>query len=266
MISFRNTAKKVPFIRALYRGFRYLTGYGGFIRDFLAFRRQSERLGTRFPLAWGERNPCLLDRTGTTTYDRHYILHLAWAARVLAEIRPTVHVDISSQLQFCTMISAFVPIRFYDYRPADLPLDGLTSEAADLMALPFGDGSMLSLSCMHVVEHIGLGRYGDPIDPDGDLKAISELIRVLAPGGDLLFAVPIGCAKIVFNAHRIFSYDQILDYFSGLELREFALVPEHAETGGLIRNASREQADQESYGCGCFWFRKPVGVDAIASK
>jgi hypothetical protein len=109
---------------------------------------------------------------------------------------------------------------------------------------------------MHVVEHIGLGRYGDPLDPDGDLKAISELKRVMAVGGSLLFVAPIGKSRIMFNAHRIYSYDQIMSYFSDLEAKEFTLIPDDPQDGGLINNATKEMADAQRYGCGCFWFRK----------
>jgi len=154
------------------------------------------------------------------------------------------------------MLSAFVPVKFYDYRRADLRLSNLSSESADLMALPFADSSVDSLSCMHVVEHIGLGRYGDSLDPDGDLKAISELKRVVAPKGTLLFVVPIGKPKVMFNAHRIYSYEQVTTYFSGLELKEFALIPDDPGEGGLIYDATKEQADKQTYGCGCFWLRK----------
>jgi hypothetical protein len=107
---------------------------------------------------------------------------------------------------------------------------------------------------MHVIEHVGLGRYGDPLDPEGDLKAIVELKRVLAFGGTLLFVVPVGKPKIMFNAHRIYSYRQIRKYFDDLELKDFTLVPESPENGGLIYNASEEMADAQIYGCGCFYF------------
>jgi len=87
------------------------------------------------------------------------------------------------------------------------------------------------------------------------LKAIRELKRVLAPGGSLLFVVPIGGkAKIMFNAHRIYSYEMIKDYFSDLQLKEFALIPE--KDGPMILNASLERVAKEVYGCGCFWFTK----------
>lgn len=197
------------------------------------------------------------DRTAETGFDRHYVYHAAWAARILAATRPAEHTDIASTLNFCSMVSAFVPVRFYDYRPAALELDGLTSGRADLTALPFADGSIESLSCMHVVEHVGLGRYGDPLDYDGDLKAMAELRRTLARGGQLLFVVPIGAPRICFNAHRVYAYRQIAGIFADLTLREFALVPDSPDTGHLIRHAPESLADAQRYGCGCFWFTKP---------
>jgi SAM-dependent methyltransferase len=153
-------------------------------------------------------------------------------------------------------VSAFVPVQFYDYRPAQLTLSNLKTDFADLMCLPFPDASVASISCMHTVEHVGLGRYGDPLDYDGDLKAIKELKRVTAVGGSLLFVVPVGEPKIVFNAHRIYSYEQIMDYFGDMELVEYTLVPDNALEKGIIVNATRQQTSEQQYGCGCFWFRK----------
>jgi hypothetical protein len=228
-----------------------------FREEFLRFEKLfSAASPKRFELRWEDRYPCLEDKTSTTDFDRHYVYHTGWAARVLARTRPQVHVDISSYLYFSTIVSAFIPVRFYDYRPAQVQLSDLTTEPVDLMALPFDDGSVHSLSCMHVVEHIGLGRYGDPLDPEGDLKAMAELKRVLAIDGMLLFVVPIGKPVIMFNAHRIYSYDQIITGFKDLELKEFALIPDDSQRGGLMYGATREMADEQNYGCGCFLFTR----------
>ncbi|MHC1697480.1 MAG: DUF268 domain-containing protein [Geobacteraceae bacterium] len=252
---FKLLSKKIPGAIQCYSIMMRIYSSVHFLIDYLRFRTMVVEDG-RFSLRWGDRYPCLCDKTSMTGFDRHYIYHPAWAARVLALTRPESHVDISSSLHFCTLVSAFVPVHFFDYRPAAISINGLESGQADICALPFADRSIPSLSCMHVVEHVGLGRYGDRLDPEGDLKAMSELKRVLAPGGDLLIVVPVGKPRIQFNAHRIYSYNQMRESFPGFELREFALIPDEQANGGLIRNADPKMADQQSYGCGCFWFRR----------
>ncbi len=207
----------------------------------------------RLPLHWKDNYPCLDDNTSNTNFDAHYIYHPAWAARILRDLKPNKHIDISSTLHFCSILSAFIPVEFYDYRPANLKLDNLYTGKADLTNLHFADNSIESLSCMHTVEHIGLGRYGDPIDPEGDLKAINELRRVCAIGGSLLFVVPVGKPKIQFNAHRIYDPQMIIHYFDGFKLQNFSLIKDDAS---FINSASFEIAQNQGYGCGCFWFVK----------
>jgi SAM-dependent methyltransferase len=227
-----------------------------FKEDFELFNSQSKNDKLRFVLSWDEIWPFHYDKTEKTDFDTHYVYHTAWAARKVKEINPDFHIDISSSLYFSSIVSAFVPVKFYDYRPARIILSDLYSGSADLNSLPFEDNSIYSLSCMHTIEHIGLGRYGDKIDFDGDIKAIKELKRVLAIGGSLLFVVPIGKSRIQFNAHRIYSYKQILELFSELNLLEYTLIPDNAIEDGPLRNASAELSDLQNYGCGCFWFKK----------
>ena len=224
------------------------------LKDYFTYKRADTE--KRFEINPLDFYPQVRDRTLKTGFDRHYIYHTSWAARKVKEINPTKHVDISSSLYFCGIVSAFIPFDFYDYRPADLRLNNLTSREGNLHNLPFESNSIESISCMHTIEHVGLGRYGDPIDPQGDLKAIQELKRVVAKGGNLIFVTPVGKPKIEFNAHRIYSYGQIISYFEGFELKEFSLIPEYAKDGELIINADPKLAENEDYACGCFWFVK----------
>lgn len=227
----------------------------GFYRAFRDFKTQLTT-ARGFEMSWAERWECHDDATAQTTFDHHYVFHTAWAARQLFRLKPALHYDISSSLYFVAIASAFVPIRFYDYRPAPLGLDNLSCDSADLLKLPFADGSLASLSSMHVVEHVGLGRYGDPVDPDGDLKAFAELQRVVAPGGSLLMVVPVGKPRIQFNAHRIYSVAQVQAALPGMRLAHFALIGDEANEG------LKEGLDQAGrvatlrYGCGCFHFIK----------
>lgn len=144
-------------------------------------------------------------------------------------------------------------VRFYDYRPATLTLSGLTTGRCDLKRLEFEDSSISSLSCMHTIEHVGLGRYGDELDPYGDVAALAELKRVVSPGGSLLIVVPVGKERLCFNAHRIYGYEAVMSLFAGFDLVESALV---TDSGEFLTNPSAAAVNSQDYGCGCFWFRK----------
>ena len=155
-------------------------------------------------------------------FNRDYTYHTSWASRKIKEINPIVHHDIASDLRFVTLVSAFIPVIYYEYRSLEINLDNLETRHEDICKLSFPDNHIECLSCLSVLEHIGLGRYGDKIDPEGDLLAISELKRVLAFSGSLLLVVPIGYEpKLQFNAHRIYSHIQIMEYFSELKLIKY---------------------------------------------
>jgi SAM-dependent methyltransferase len=239
-----------------------------FVDDYRRFRSSNDQDG-RFPLRWEERFVVHGDRTSSVPFDPHYLYHPAWAARCIARIGPERHVDVSSYLPFVTFISAFVELDYYEFRPTPLtPMDGFSSHAGDLMALPFADGSVPSLSCLHVIEHLGLGRYGDPIDAGADRRAFAELRRSLAPGGNLLIAVPVGEPRIRYNAHRVYSVEMVLSELPGLELHEFALIPQ--DGSGLVYGDEAlalvpRQGSEASAGTGCFWLKAPTdAVDSVS--
>ena len=100
-----------------------------------------------------------------------------------------------------------------------------------------------------------MGRYGDPIDPAGTLKAAKELARVVAPGGNLYVSLPIGKPRVCFNAHRVHSTAEVLEMFDGLELVEFSSVSDQRE---FVRCSDLDGFASAKYACGLFWFRVPA--------
>ena len=256
MSFWKNAIRAIPGSVLTYTLLRRMASACRVTLEFRRYARLAREQGGPLVPQWHERMLFLDNRTAQTPFDRHYVYHTAWATRQLAQARPKEHIDVSSSLYFVALASAVVPMRHFDYRPPALFLKNLECAAGDLMALPFADGTVPSLSCMHVIEHVGLGRYGDPIDPLGDAKAGRELSRVLAPAGTLLFVTPVGRARVCFNGHRIYSFGMVKALFPDLELREWALIPDDA-TQGLQPNAAPEVVDAQSYACGCFVFSKP---------
>jgi hypothetical protein len=129
----------------------------------------------------------------------------------------------------------------------------LESKKGSILDLPYEDDSLESISCLHVAEHVGLGRYGDPLDPLGTKKAAVELGRCLARGGNLFFSVPVGKPRVCFNAHRIHAPGQILDYFGGLKLVELSGTDDDKQ---FRENVDVDILANGRYGCGMFWFTK----------
>jgi hypothetical protein len=229
--------------------------------QFEEFIRQSQADGRGFPIKV-EGNNILTDDT-TDVHQPHngfgYLMHCGWAARKLATIRPYRHADFGSYLYFAAIASAITgQFVYHDIRPYPMAMPGLRSRDADLTKLDYDDGSWKSVSCLHVLEHVGLGRYGDQVDSLGDVKAARELARVLSRGGHLIFVAPVNEEPgVVWNAHRQYSYEQVLSQlFPGLHLLEFSLItPKDVFIPGDPNKIVKKLGNVED--TGCFWFEKP---------
>ena len=200
--------------------------------------------------------PQVHDRTQKTPFDAHYFYFSGWAMLRILQNHPVAHVDIGSAVFFSNLLSAVLPVIFIDYRPLEVDVDGLDCLGGDVLNLPLTSNSVESLSCLHVAEHIGLGRYGEPVDHMGSLRAARELSRVMAPGGNLYFVVPIGKPKVNFNAHRIHSVEMICEHFSDLKLVEISGVHDN---GVYVERAAPIAFKESEYACGMFIFKKEDG-------
>lgn len=214
-------------------------------------RRYAQELGPA--AARLEPFPQVHDRTATTPVDSHYVQQGPWVARYLTTQRPPVHVDIGSFVGYLGFFSAHAPTVFVDIRPPQVAMPGLTLVAGSLEGLPFGSRSVPSLSCLHVLEHVGLGRYGDPIDVHGTRTAAQELVRVLAEGGDLYVSLPVGRAKTYFNAHRVHDPHAVPDLFAPLRLREHAAI---LDDGTFVSNVVLRELAEQNYACGLYHFTR----------
>ncbi len=167
---------------------------------------------------------CLDERGAVTPVDPWYFYQDAWAFRKVYKGRPAWHLDVGSTALLVGVLSQVVPVTSVDVRPLPVTLGGLTCLSGTVTALPFEDGTVPSASSLSVIEHIGLGRYGDDLDPRGSERACRELARVLAPGGRLYLSFPTGAAVTLFNAHRILPVEDVCGWLDGCDLVEGFII------------------------------------------
>lgn len=245
------------FYRLIYPIFdplRFITGLYGyfwFIKDLINYQKQNHQKS----LINQNLYPMLHDKTSFSPFNSHYYYMSLWAFDRIVKSKPNLHVDIGSSYELSGYLSTLIKTIFIDLRPIDVLTKNLTIIKKNILDLPYKNQSIKSLSCLHVAEHIGLGRYGDSINPKGTENACKELERVLAPGGLLYFAVPIGKEKICFNAHRIFPPKKIIKMFPKLKLVEFSLVDDDEV---FIEKQKPYQFTNTNYACGLFIFTKPI--------
>ncbi len=218
-----------------------------FVKEYKTYRSQGDN--PNFDNSANYLYPCLTDRTANTQIEPVYFFQDTWAARKIFALKPQRHYDVGSSAIAMGILSQFVPVTMIDLRPLEVGLENLHFQFGSILDLPFADESIESLSSLCVIEHIGLGRYGDSLDAWGSEKAAEELRRVLKPGGNLLISVPVDSrCRVYFNAHRTFTRHYVIELFSGLELIEESYV-----YGMKVQN---DYEPTLGFGTGLFHFRK----------
>jgi SAM-dependent methyltransferase len=225
-----------------------------YVRDLFRFRSEYDG---RFELL-----PCLHDwyEEGGTTRNEYFWQDLL-VARKIFSAKPKKHVDIGSRVDgFVAHVASFREIEIFDIRPITTSIPGVTFKQADLMNSVEGiEDYCDSLSCLHALEHFGLGRYGDPIDPKGYESGIRNMARILRPGGSFYLSVPVGVERVEFNAQHVFDPNTIVAVAESnqLLLREFALF---TTDDGLVQMDTAYETlvavGKRRYGIGIFTFAK----------
>ena len=231
------------------------------LRDY-EIQRKNSPAPTKFP-ATSRKFKIVTDRfesAGTET--GHYFHQDLWVARRIFERNPNNHVDFGSRIDgFVAHVASFRSIQVGDIRPLHSPHESIGYFQVDLMKPDSViDGMTDSASCLHALEHFGLGRYGDPIDYQGWSKGLRSLTRVVAPGGYLYLSVPISTdERVEFNAHRVFSIPTIHDAVQeAFEISEFVYVDDHGDlhTHVAIADSFYSSSFGLAHGCGIWELRK----------
>ena len=252
--------KVLPFLGiSLQAGYANLKSLTWYFSDYKKLKKQLEH---RSDFPFGKYFPILHEKydTGGIT-GGHYFHQDLLVAQKIFENKPLKHVDVGSRTDgFVSHIAAFREIEVFDIRPLNVHIENIKFVQADFM-IP--DSALAeytdSISCLHAIEHFGLGRYNDSIDADGHLKGLETIYHILKKGGKFYFSTPIGAQRIEFNAHRVFSIQYLLDIFKEkYKLESFSYIDDE---GGLHKDIKlNESMISEncscSYGCGVFELTK----------
>ena len=224
-----------------------------YFRSYIEFKKAGGKITQLFPVYKGYRK-----QAGSAT--GHYFHQDLLVAGYIHKNNPLRHIDIGSSIEgFVAHVASFPPIEVFDvralqetghsnikFKQMDLMEDaGIEFEACD------------SLSCLHAIEHFGLGRYGDPINPVGHITGFKNLLKMLKPKGILYISFPISSEdQVLFNAHRVFKPDSILNWQSDvpIEVTSFSFVD---DAGNLHKDVELAAVPKNtSYGCGIYSIRK----------
>jgi hypothetical protein len=236
-----------------------IIGSPRYFKDYLLFKKRSKG---QTELRFGRLYPSLGDKykPGGSLTDHYFYQDLIVAQRIMVN-NPVKHIDIGSRIDgFVAHVASFREIEVFDIRPLNFKIPNVKFIQTDFMNPdPVMINSTDSISCLHVIEHFGLGRYGDKIDPSGHLKGIESITKVLKPNGKFYFSSPIGPLRVEFNAHRVFSISYLLEIFKrDFKIDNFSYIDDKKV---LHQNVNLDSENVQlnfgcNFGCGIFEMTK----------
>lgn len=236
-----------------------ITGLPWYFRELSKFKQASVTSDENWPISI---YPIFTDRKDMSGSARgQYFYQDLYVANLIAKKKPARHVDIGSRIDgFVAHVASYREIDVMDIRPLKDNLQNIKFIQADLMKPDASNADMTdSLSCLHTIEHFGLGRYTDPIDFEGHKKGLDAMYKMLTKGGTFYFSTQIGPQKVFFNAHRTFTVSYLLNLFEGkYEVETFTYIDDSDNLH--IDVPLTEEAIKTNYdckmGCGIFVLKK----------
>lgn len=229
-----------------FKNVKYIIKY---FRDYLKFSKLS-KIDLIFPIL-GEH------KEKSSAVIKHYFNQDLLVASYIYKNNPKKHVDVGSRIDgFVAHVATFRKIEVFDIRDNNFQFKNIRFKRKDISKI---DKSLInycdSLSCLHTLEHFGLGRYGDQLDPNGHIKGFKNLVKILKTGGTLYISFPISDKNVTyFNSERSFNPKEILKWSNELRLVKFDFIDDYEK---IFLDVDLNKFHKKiSYGCGIYTFKK----------
>lgn len=160
----------------------------------------------------------------STEFFDHYDAFAFWVAARLAGSPRRRILDVGSAKMMCAMLSAQHEVTSYvlaDCLDRFSAVRYVRHDIAD--RLPAADGTFDCFTSSAALQLVGLGRYGDRLDPDCLPRFVGELDRVMTPAADLFVSMCLGPDLLAFNNSWLLSEETIRRIFVGWKLEEIVV-------------------------------------------
>jgi ubiquinone/menaquinone biosynthesis C-methylase UbiE len=163
--------------------------------------------------------PYLNDRKSTAgSFMHEYFVQDVFAAQLVHRLNPQKIVDVGSRIDgYIAHLITSREVELIDIRPMDSVIKNLK-----FLQMNFSDYESVKenytdfVSCLHSIEHFGLGRYGDPIVKDAVPSALKSFSRITKSNGVFLLSTTFGKERVKFNAQWIFDFNKMKDQLQAL--------------------------------------------------
>ena len=227
-----------------------------YLKCLLKFKNNKELFELNFFPIFGE------NKISAGSTKSHYFIQDLFVSQLIFENTPKNILDIGSRIDgFVAHVSTFREIDVLDIRPLNGKIKNINFKKLDLMKETSNlEEKYECITCLHAIEHFGLGRYGDSIDPDGHLKGIKNIHKILTNNGICYLSFPLGKNRVEFNAHRVFSIKYIKPILESLfTIESFSYI---SDDGSLFENVDIENGEETNfncnYGCSIFKLKKKI--------
>ncbi len=194
-----------------------------FVKDMEVYQSKNKR--ANFDINKKYIWPVIKDKYAMAGTINNYFWQDLWASRLIYKTGIKKHFDIGSRIDgfIAHLLTMDMDVTLIDIREFPGEVENLHTIVDDATSLKqIENNSIESMSALCSLEHFGLGRYGDPIDPEACFRCFAEIQKKIKKGGHLYISLPIGKERVEFNAHRVFYASTIVEEFATMTLKEFS--------------------------------------------